>query len=512
MKKIPDLENCFHTNFLSLYAYFHEVPEKFFSVQLYDKYLRWLKEQHSQQGINLKEYIGEKQSDLNRSFRVLVDINRYTWHDFFEQLDEYDTIKFIDREIHPTLLRLWEVVFFPFVHLLAYFSRIKKGKPTGDLALFNVIEEIQDSDFSELSRLFDNTVRNGIAHGGITFLDKEISYRDIKGNEKKLNNREIIALLDDLLDTCNALSLALKVFLFRHVTEGYCIPQQLLLQELQAETDAPWWHIEGFAESKIGSIKQLIIFIRPNTIDYPLVQYFSFFSAVLAEFFAPEYDRYFLSLRCSKAMPGWAAFDGRKLRAVRENKPNEFEDYEGVLENDLVFYVPKLKLPHFITKFGVLVYAFKVHWYIVLTDMKNKRGLPQIIIRETSIHRNGWRVVLNSSVVIDSDEIIDKGVIRESCRRIIRSALSNARKHSLRYKIIRYLPLGYARISIFKRDFRKRKLTNYGLGSDLIGTIELKKIRRIQAPDIFESTIEMKGRYRIAWNSAWIKYTRATNQ
>jgi len=48
-----------------------------------------------------------------------------------------------------------------------------------------------------------------------------------------------------------------------------------------------------------------------------------------------------------------------------------------------------------------------------------------------------------------------------------------------------------------------RKLESYGLGPDLIGTVQIQKIKRIKAPDIIGSSIEQIGKFRFAWNKAW---------
>ena len=57
----------------------------------------------------------------------------------------------------------------------------------------------------------------------------------------------------------------------------------------------------------------------------------------LCEYLAPGYDRYFFSLRSQVALPGFAAFDGRRLAAVREAGPTSESDYQGVLEEDGLF-------------------------------------------------------------------------------------------------------------------------------------------------------------------------------
>ncbi len=69
----------------------------------------------------------------------------------------------------------------------------------------------------------------------------------------------------------------------------------------------------------------------------------------------------------------------------------------------------------------------------------------------------------------------------------------------------RYLPVGYARVSVFSTDFRQRTLINFGLGAELVCTLQLRRIRRIQSPDLMGSTVENSGSWRVAWNQAWLE-------
>lgn len=95
--------------------------------------------------------------------------------------------------------------------------------------------------------------------------------------------------------------------------------------------------------------------------------------------------------------------------------------------------------------------------------------------------------------------------IRSHKRRIIRSAAKDARSSVSRFDVVRYLPLGYAHVSVYSEDFRRRRLSSFGLGPELVCTIQLQRIRRIKSPDIMGSTIETSGNWRIAWNQAWIE-------
>lgn len=502
----PILCNIKHSHYLALSKYCIDIPERFFSRTTYEEYLDWLIQRRSSDNFTLHEYIKDNMFRLNNAFIFLNEINQANWHDFIDKTDEYELVRYLDQEIHPTYLRLIEGVFFPFIHLIAFFSRKDRGKTTEKLDVYNCVEEIKKTSFSNLASVYRNTVRNGIAHGGITYLKGQILYKDKKGNQEILSNREVIKLVDDLLDICNGLVLALKIFFLSKTWMIYELPEQILVDELKAETETPWWKIEGCLHSEFSGKKQLIIYAHTDTRDYKKVFYFTVYSGVLGEQFAPGYDRYFISIRSPKSWPGWAALDGEKLCQIRSKGPKSYKDYDGVLENNLVFYVTKFKLPKFLAKLETFYSSFKINLPLVIDTFRQQSQCPDIKIRNFRLHRKGFRAFLSGAVVLEEYESsFNKNNIRKYRKRIIKKTLRIARKKVSFFKILRYLPLNYARISLFRKDFRERRLLNFGLNKDLIGTVQVSKNKKIVAPDINGSTIETIGHYRLAWNAAWLQ-------
>lgn len=505
--RFPELADCPHDHFLALTKYISRIPQSFFSDNVYSYFLSWLKERDRKERVALKQYLAINETELNRAFLHLEEINQLEWHDYFEASDDYELIRFVDQKIHPTYLRLTEAVLYPLLRIVAYYSRLDRDKLTDGLDIYNVVEELKMSPLKDATDAYRHTIRNGIGHGGITYLMKEIRYRDKKGNEEKYSDLEVIRLFDDLLDTCNALSLGLSVFLLKYQQHGYKLHQQLLIDELKEETRTPWWEIVGCTPSEFPGLNQLVIYVQSRTSDKSKITISSFHSGILAEYFAPNYDRYVFSIRSQKSWPGFVAFDGKKLSQLK-NKPDvRLEDYKGVIVDDLIFFVPRFKMPRVLLKLQTIIYSFQLHWPGIMTDLREKLGWPDISIRETKIHRNSWGCVLNGSVYIQRNKAgeLDQDAIRKACSRIVKKSLSHARHQSSSLSLSRYLPLGFAHISVFRKNYRRRRLASFGLGSDLIGTIRIQRIGRITSPDITGSIIEKKGRYRIAWNSAWLE-------
>jgi hypothetical protein len=500
---LPDFALSEESRILSLAPFFQSRPQKFFDLNARNKFLQILRDLSARHSAPLASYFISHESDLSRAFFFLHEINSLSWYDEIVVDGEFQELRFIDQELHPTYLRLLEAVLFPFVHLIAFFSRTDRGKPTERLDLFNAVEEAGRSLIPDVGSRYNNTMRNGIAHGGITFGLREVGYRD-KKDAVVFTVQEVVRAFDDLLDFTNGLALALGAFLLTQAKVRYQIPQQLLLNELRAETRSPWWSIEGCIVSRIAAGNQLIVYARPDTRDFAKAQYYSYLTAVLAEELAPGFERYFLSLRSPAAPTGFAAFDGIKLRKVREFGSSSYEDYSGVLEDNLLFFVPRPKLPRFLGRLDTLFQSLAIHWPVAVAELRRRVGTSGFSVRRTASHRNGVWAILNAVVVLEttSDEV-SVAQIQMACRSILKLASRAARRSHPWWSVVRWLPLGWARVAVFCQDHRKRRLASYGLGQDLVCTVQLERLKRVKAPDISGSRIEQRGPYRIAWNRAW---------
>ena len=202
INRFPELSKCPHEHFLLHNKYIFSSPQKYFSFQIYSAFLNWLNERDQLQSSELKKYFKEDSTDLNRAILHLDETNSYELHDHFESFDEYDQIRFIDQHINPSFLRLTEAVLAPFLHIIAFFSRLDRNKGGEGLNIWNIIQEVKNStSLACATETYQHVIRNAIAHGGITYLQNSIIYRDINGNEEKYSDSEIIRKFDDLIDT-----------------------------------------------------------------------------------------------------------------------------------------------------------------------------------------------------------------------------------------------------------------------------------------------------------------------
>ena len=367
------------------------------------------------------------------------------------------------------------------------------------------MQELTAGDLDHVLDPYDHLMRNGIAHGGITYSSDLVQYADKKGNRKQVDPYGIIRKFDDLLDVCNGLLLAFSIFMLTRDDERYELPGNLLVDELRAATRTSYWRIVGCLPVPDANKSQLVVHVRPDTLDRQKVQLSLFHSAILLEQLAPGYERYFFSFRSGKCWPGFAAFDGRELTKRRMAK-SPIKGYGDVLEDKLLFFVPRYPLPRLLAKLGTLWLSYKTHRPLVANDVRQKLGRPKLTVRSTAIHRNAWGIVLDAHVVVGHEvRDLDQDLIRRNCARIVRKSARIGRAELSHFNICKYLPLGYCRIHVYQTDHRIRQLSNFGLANDLVCTIQVQRIRRIQSPDILGSTIETKGRHRIAWNRSWLE-------
>jgi len=503
----PELSACPEPRYLALRPYVESRPERLFNQAVYTVMLAWLKQRDELQRGRLRCLLASADAEINRAMVFLRQINSEDWHDrALTTGDEYDRVRSVDRQLHPAYLRLAEGVLAPLTRPVAYFSRLDRQKNPEGLDVYNVVQELSNTAMAQCVQPYCHTMRNAIAHGGITYMKNSIRYRDKKGNEDTLSVRTVIRLCDDMVDTCNGLAAALKVFLILFRDSGYGLPRELLLEELVEETRSPWWGIEGCVEAEFARGSQLLVYARPNSRHRAKVQWSALQSAVIAEALAPGYEQYFFSLRTPKAWPGWAAFNGKELQRLRESGAINIQDYAPALEETGLFYLPRPALPSFLGRIDTLLHSFRLQWGVAKRHIQEQLGNPDIVCRNARIHRSGWVTGLKGDIVIESlTHETAADTIRGRKRQIVCQVARQARFSKSWLDSARYFPLGYARVAVFSKDFRRRRLSSFGLGPELVCTMELRRIRGIKAPDIVGSTVELVGNWRIAWNRAWME-------
>lgn len=511
LENFPILTSAVDTKFLSLKEYITERPQKFYNKQTYQDFLTFLTDIKIQNPNWLVDIYKVSEHDLNIALKSLNEINEKKIHDNFVPDNNIEVIRFIENHIHFNYLKLIEAIYHKFIRFVALNCRLQRSKPIDGLDIFNCIEEVQSTEFEHTTFFYNHTIRNGIAHGGITFKESDTIYKGKKGKPYEIRTKDIIRMFDDLLDVCNGFALALKVFMilnkdFFHI-KNLITPKQFLIQELKAQSNAPKWKVVDCLENVImGGKKQLNIFTENSLLDLEEVNYYAFRTAVIAEYFASGYDRYFFSLKSTYSLPGWAGYDGKILKRERQNNNNDLNGYKGVLEENLLYFKPKIQLPKFIRKVINLSIIAKSNFLIDYHKSTNyifKKNY-NLELRETKPFRRKFSIIINDPSLYITAEYTEQiiSIIRKDYKKIVRYAIRKSKKE-LNSKFLRILPTIYIRVTIYDTDLRKRKLRGSGLIDSLVCSITVNKSKRIKNIDFIGGKLELKGKYRIVWNENW---------
>jgi hypothetical protein len=503
--EFPILNDCDHDCYLSLWRYLSHIPERFYFKNAFEDIYKFLENIKEKEPITLVQILKDHDKLLFLAFKSLDEINSLKFHDMELPSSEYDLMQFFDNYIHSTYLKLTEGVYANLILPISAYLRLKRNAKLEGFDVYNRVDELKGTRYEYLSDPYNNTVRNAIAHGNVIYKQRDIIYED-KRNPITLSSRNVINLFDNMLDICNSLSLGFRLFYFTNLKffEKHCIsiPLPIMIEELRAETNAPGWEIKGCLESEtVDNRSQLIIFTRNHFLDRLKLNYHVFRSAILAERFSSGYQRYFFRLDSKYSILGWAGFDGSELNRLRTQKDSSLQDYANALENGLIFFNPKIKLPRFVFRLSTLFSVMKIIIPIKWPEFKETRFPLFIDPRDTRIHRNKFHSVINGSVIIKpSLSIPFDELIRTYCSYIVKKTVKTARKRARMTYISKYLRLGYLRIGVYSEDFRIRKLKNSGLIPELLCTIEFKRLQRIHTIDIIGGKPETIKKFRIVWN------------
>lgn len=93
-------------------------------------------------------------------------------------------------------------------------------------------------------------------------------------------------------------------------------------------------------------------------------------------------------------------------------------------------------------------------------------------------------------------------MIQYEYKKIVSYSIKKSKKR-LKYRIFRFLPISYIRITIYEKDLRKRQLRSSGLIVNLVCSITVNNSKKIKNIDFIGGKVEQKGKYRIVWNKNW---------
>ncbi|GAF04652.1 hypothetical protein [Saccharicrinis fermentans] len=488
---------------LSLIRYLEVSPNKYYSKKAEIEYTRFLSKLSASES---KKILGENRGIIDQSIRVIEEINSLNIHNIAIPKDELDILEFIDKNIHYNYLRLLENGFYTLILLPSIYSRTSRSKSISGLDIFNCVEELANTDFGFISEFYNNNIRNGIAHGKIEIINNEFKYIDKKGNATSIPFKQIIKMFDRLLDCLNGFVLSLGLYFLSsskpNLSLNDYIPQSLLFEELKYQINGPAWEaITSFDSRNINNKRQLNLYIKNDFLDYNKVQFNIFRTAVLTEKFTTGYNRIFIGLKSKNSkskIDGFAGFNTDKLCQLRKHESSQIEDYKGVMEDNLLFFIPKWKLPKLFYKIGTYRMILKSSLGSYLESIQSHKLSNRYRYKESSSHSKG-RYLISPRVSYYINGKVDNEDIKSNAQNIIRLAKKHSKSSYKKFSFKRFLRVRYTRVFIYTTDARVREFINRGLPPSLVCVINMNQTKTIKAPLTY-GKVESCKNYEIIWN------------
>lgn len=199
-KKFPILINCNYNYFLDLWKYLDHIPEKFFSSKVFEDFFRYLQNQKETDPEILASILKEYGGSFSLAFRSLAEVNALQIHDLelkaISPSDQYSVLQFCIEYINPNYLKLIEAVYANMILPIAARRRLKQKLGMDGFDVFNRVDEIKKTEHNYIANCYNNTIRNGIAHGNVKLVDNELIYED-RNNKEQRPPREIINTFDE---------------------------------------------------------------------------------------------------------------------------------------------------------------------------------------------------------------------------------------------------------------------------------------------------------------------------
>jgi len=507
----PELANCGHALFAFMGVYADRLPWCSYDRQAQQNYLAFLRALNVDRPTFLTDLLREEHGTIEIAFRTLETINRTFAHDRdWFKLKDAELLRTIHLEAHPTYLQLCEGVLKWFLTIAAVPLREKRGAPTDRMSPNDLAQEARNAGIHPLA-CFDSTMRNAIAHGSIAFGTDRIEYlnRDRGKTRTRVNKpQETLALVEALLDVCNGMAAALRVYvLLDHellFSKRAPVPPALVFPEVDTQLATSGWRVDDYLELREeDGTRQLTLFAYSTYLDDHKTRLSVVRTATFAAALMPGFDHYLVELRRRGVRAGWGRFDGAKMRKLIVQGVEHATMYvEHATQLGDFIVLPALgrfHVPSRLRIFGSIAEVIRTSWAARHEDR-------QIEVRHVEIQSKRTYASINAYVVLHRSDINAAFILTtQNVRRIIRMAIRAARSLPHTSWWLRHLPAGYVQVWVYLEDRRRRELLSTDWGPNLLCRLIRKTRGRIPSAAPPEAMAAMVAGVRVDWNGPVIE-------
>jgi hypothetical protein len=389
-----------------------------------------------------------------------------------------------------------------------------KNKDYLSLQLSQRAKKLDEFGYHSLTSGFDSIVRNAISHGGIEYGHNNIHYFD-KRDKKEIYAPDLVSLLDDLVDICNSIIIAIVVFVVENQVsieksgiENLPLGIKFLLVDGFASHNG--LRLMSFIESG-NDMQQLNINLIINTTARGVHQLEALQAAWATCFFGGKnYNRFLVNIDCKMPVQPLVIIKGKELQAAIENNSAINEVVPKLFESSLLWYdASKFRL-----KLYTLLCSLKTNWEIhrrqFRLEMINKGAfIPFLHYKLNFIKNTSLKLFRRVEAYIVLD--VTKEIAEADLIKIIKSAIGRLRRMLIKRKDIhgefglRGFPFGGI-VRVYASYQRVRKLFSYTWqDEELVAIAEFSNNWDKSPPFFTKQADRMLNRIRIKYNPKLIK-------
>lgn len=494
LDKFPELITCEHDNFYSLSEYIFDSPSKFYDNNIYNVINDFLENLFTSKKdiIVFFKILDDFLFEFNHSIKTLNTINRKDIHEELLPSNDAELMFFLSDKIIYEYLKLNDVVLLGILKPIAFYLRLKNNKGTDKLDIYNCIETLKTVKvFDSLTKNYNNTLRNAIAHGGVTFESSKIRFKDKRDSQEYYSN-DFIKKFDDLIDISNAIILAYKKIFFKYfnVLDNYniSIPSSIMEIELRFKTSHYGWEIIHSYDNSISKGNQYNVLIKSNLNSRKFMNFSAAYTAITLERLLPmKYNSVFFQIKTKYSMPCWQSIDLTKLR-------DYYNGQNVIISEGTMFFDEKF--------LGEKKDYLRINKSFIFQNFRNNKEIMNLrYIKHHS--KSSYNVIEKAGIYLNFknrsyEEIED--FVRNNTGKIISFVKKEKRKkYSTTLKEM-FFKDKYLQIYIYNKDFRKRAFY-YGKRDDnFIGILHINTTKQINNIVPIFGTKEENQNCLIIWN------------
>lgn len=315
---------------LALFPFCTTRPLRYFDVTVFEKALDFFETDAE----TTFEAMGDVGRELSRGIQALMRPGpSWSCEDTLRLDGPRDAVAF-ETILHPEYLRYSEQVYSNLLALVLRVFEISVHKTKGKAkkyrqqTLANQVKHLAENNLCGLTRGFNATVRNAIAHGGTFFRPTDIHYQGDSTGKKPpvdLQPHQFGDLLDALVDTCSGIVAALMAFVCRAtLRQKYAVsdlPLGIRFMAINGCASYPGFEVADAIEREIQAGKQLDVAFKTSRSHLIFHLHEGYALAAVAQQIGGEhYARFAVGVDSGELADSTVIVDGPLLKKARTTK------------------------------------------------------------------------------------------------------------------------------------------------------------------------------------------------